>query len=375
MHRFRLPQLLVIVLLVAVFSLLSLACSNKQETPAPGAGTQETGSGQSVTTTESAVTNQSDKQDDLVAKAKEEGGVTVLTGAHTLEQIELVAKEFEKTYGIPVTFSRQNSGAVAQQMEAQLSAGAVEVDVVASNDAPTMVKWASDGVIVDPELPNRDQIMDVFNDGKAYVPFAWLPMGLMYNTTAVQKSDLAATWKDFPASIGKHVVVHADPRASGVALSFVWAVDKITEGAFYKELVGKRVMTSESGTAVGTIILSGEADYATPGPEVLMAPLLAEGEPVGIKFMDDGIPAVENLIGLVAKAPHPNAARLFMRFHLSEEFQQVQADKAGTRSVLKDGPVPPGLPKLDESKILLVDSTDLKQRRDELVKTFEQILK
>lgn len=309
---------------------------------------------------------------ELVATAQEEGEVTVYSGAHTREHADLAAQLFEEQFGIGVTISRQPSGAVRQQVEAELAADALAADVLGLNDATTLESWHEEGIITDAQVPNRDQFLDAIDPGDtAHIPYTFTPLGVIYNTMEVEESDIPSTWAELPSM--DVTFVHSDPRSSGVALGYTWAMVDLVGEEFYTELAEREVLTSESGTAVGQMVATGEVLVAIPGPEVLLGPLLEEGEPVAIKYMEDGIPAIPSYLAQVADSPHPNAGQLFVQWHASPCFQQALVDIGG-RSVLQDAAPPENVPDLDVDNLLVPPASEVNEQREELGEVFEQVL-
>ena len=87
----------------------------------------------------------------------------------------------------------------------------------------------------------------------------------------------------------------------------------------------------------GTIILEAEPLHGT-GPKIIYA--------------SEGTPFVPGCAGIVTKAPHPNAAKLFISFLFSREAQQYLSDIAGMRSFHPDVKDKPGRTPLSQIKLL-----------------------
>jgi iron(III) transport system substrate-binding protein len=80
-------------------------------------------------------------------------------------------------------------------------------------------------------------------------------------------------------------------------------------------------------------------------------------------------------IGILAGAPHPNAAKLFIDFVLSREGQELlNTELYGMYSMRSDVPPPPGQMKLAEAHPLLPENLDdyLKASR-EFPQHFEEL--
>jgi iron(III) transport system substrate-binding protein len=77
---------------------------------------------------------------------------------------------------------------------------------------------------------------------------------------------------------------------------------------------------------------------------------------------------------IIANAPHPNAARLFLDFTVSKEAQALIVEKFGRRSVRKDVGSPAGLPPLDKIKAIPYDLQYAADNRTQILKRFQDTL-
>lgn len=308
--------------------------------------------------------------EDLVAQAKEEGEVVLGAGGHTREQAQLLADEFEKKYGITVTFVRESGGDISQKVAAQLSAGALQFDVISLNDEATLRTWAEDGVLAEPSIENRDDVLATLDaSGDApYLPFTWAAMGYSYNSAKIDPDAAPATWDELAQQPGVFAV--ADPNSSGAALTFVAAMNEINEG-FLPALGESEPLLSDSALALTQLVATGEADYGIPGIEADVATARSAGEPLAMGYPDGQIGILSSFITSLEGSPHPAAARLLVQFQLSDEFQATQAG-IGSRSVLAGAPVPDGAADIAEDRLVVIDSADLSTQKDALLELFDK---
>jgi iron(III) transport system substrate-binding protein len=69
------------------------------------------------------------------------------------------------------------------------------------------------------------------------------------------------------------------------------------------------------------------------GNEYNLFTLKESGKPIEIVYPTEGTPLITSPSAVMAKAPHPNAARLFQSFLFTVETQQLLIDVGGLRSV------------------------------------------
>lgn len=307
-------------------------------------------------------------EDELVEQAKAEGEVSLGLGGHTTAQAELLAAEFEKKYGIDVTFVREASGSIAQKVQAQAASGNIAFDAVSLNDAATLQVWQEEGLLADPNLPDRDALIDklVLEEDSSWVPYAWAPLGYLYNDARVDPADAPTTWTELTEQDG--VFAAADPGTSGSALTFFAAMNEIDKG-FVERLGQKNTLISESALALTQMVATGEAAYGFPGSEPDVMTAKASGEPMAMGYPDGEIVVMSNYIAAISNSGNPAAGRLLVQYQLSEEFQAIQAEH-GTRSVLEAAKAPEGLEQIEIERLKVMKPETMVESRDSIVEMF-----
>ncbi|WP_346619460.1 extracellular solute-binding protein [Blastococcus montanus] len=346
-------------LAVPAVALLVAACGNGSEATS--------GSGSDSTTAEIEGISQ-----ELITAAQEEGGVVLYGGGHTRPGVELLQERMQELFGIQLTFTREDSGAVANSIAAELASGSLNADVVSLTDPETMMQWAEEGVIADANVPNADEIIDGLDDPETpQVPYSLVPLGLMYNSANTDAADLPTTWEEL-ASGDYGTIVSADPGASGTALSFYTTLSGELGDEWMEQLSQRNVIVTDSSLALAQLVLTGEADLGIPAIESAVISTAAEGEPLAIAFMEDGVPTFTSEVAMLADAPHPNAAELLVQYHLSEDFQTALTELGG-RSVLENGPQPAEGADLSDVTLLPADLEEIASRGDEVVARFAEL--
>ncbi|MGY5882679.1 ABC transporter substrate-binding protein [Modestobacter lacusdianchii] len=354
----RLSSCLTIPLAVVLVA----ACGNGSDSSASGAGSGGSGGAAAVEGIDPA----------LVEAAQEEGGVVLYAGGHTRPGLELLQQRMQDVFGIQVTFTREDSGAIANSISAELASGSVNADVVSLTDPGTMQDWADEGVIADAGVANLDDVREGLDDpGNPQVPYSLAPLGIMYNSANTDPADLPTTWEEL-ATGDFGAVISADPGASGTALAYYTMVTGLYGEEWLEQLAGRQVAVTDSSLALAQLVLTGEADIGIPAIESAVISAADEGEPLEIAFMEDGVPSFASELAMLTDAPHPNAAKLLVQYHLSEDFQAALAEQGG-RSVLEDGPQPPDAADLSEVTLLTADLSEIESRGGDVVARFAEL--
>ena len=310
--------------------------------------------------------------DELIAAAQEEGGVVIYAGGHTRPGVELLQERMQELFDIEVTFTREDSGAVANSISAELASGSLNADVVSLTDPGTMQDWADEDIITDAEIPNLDALIeDLDNPDNPQVPYSLVPLGIMYNSASTDAADLPTTWEEL-ATGDFGTIVSSDPGASGTALAFYTTLTGLYGEEWLEQLSERDVIVTDSSLALAQLVLTGEADLGVPAIESAVISAAEEGEPLEIAFMEDGVPTFTSELAALTDAPRPNAAKLLVQYHLSEDFQAALAELGG-RSVLAEGPQPPQGADLSEATLLPADLEEIGTRGDDVVARFAEL--
>ncbi|ANY23874.1 hypothetical protein BCM27_14715 [Gordonia terrae] len=295
---------------------------------------------------------------DLIAAAQREGQVVLAGGGHTRTQLEQLKVNFEERFGVELSYVRADSGSTVNAVNSELASGRVNSDVVSLADPISMKKWDDEGILKPVAISNQDQIIDGLDaPDSAAVPFAVVPMGIMYNEAAIPGADVPVTWEQF-VQPSDRLTISADPRASGSALAFYTAMVADHGQQWLRSFGATHPLVTDSTLGLNQLVLTGEADYGIPALESGVLTSAKEGEPLRIAYPDGPIPATTLIMSALAAAPHPAAAELLMRYSLSDEFQGILGD-GGTRGVLRDLPPPPNAPQIDPARLRPVTVDEL----------------
>lgn len=181
----------------------------------------------------------------------------------------------------------------------------------------------------------------------------YTPIVVMYNTDQVTGDDVPRAWQDLLKPEFKGKIVYVDPRKIPVfmGLADLWRQEL---GADFLERFGKQdLMIVDSGVPGSEAIASGDKSVLVVTAPNVVSQLKDKGAPV-----DQVALAPSNYIteqtAVMAKAPHPKAARLFMDFLLSDAGQKALAgaDNVAPRPGVTNTKLPDGAVEFDFTKSL-----------------------
>ena len=82
----------------------------------------------------------------------------------------------------------------------------------------------------------------------------------------------------------------------------------------------------------------------------------AKGSPVAYVIPPEGVSMGWQIMGVATKAPHPESAKLFVDYALSQEGQDLWTDLVGDFSTNKLAKPPQFMPKLSDVKLIIPDN-------------------
>jgi iron(III) transport system substrate-binding protein len=220
-----------------------------------------------------------------------------------------------------------SQGPMQERLAQEFQAGKVQADVAGSTlDLAWNEKVAADGHLADltgDEVPNVASHPDD-QKGQYFVINRLTPVGLLYNTDLVDEQDLPATYADVPAITDwKGRIAVIDPKLGGsIHESLYRMLQEMGEAEFEEFVQGL------AGDLDATISSASSALIAQAGAGELAAVFLVPAS-VAIPSINAGIPAkmhypepvtvIRASLQALADGPHPNAAKLFINWLLSEE--------------------------------------------------------
>ena len=296
-------------------------------TQATTAASASTSSAASAATTAGAAS--SAEWDAIVAKAKNEGKVTIYS-SQGLDVLNDLAAKFKAKYGITLEVVRGIDSELIPKVDAEIKTGNHVADIFAFANQQWGVDNAPKSVFVAPTGP-------AFND-PAYAKASLVSAdGTMFVTTAAvfaygwntdrQSKGLTgyADLLDPSLSGGKVGVI--DVHTSPVLVDFYQYLEAQNGPDFLTKLAAQKPKIYPSALPIGQALTSGEiaaSVYTTP-----LVDEKAKGAPV-----DFGVPAKAwgaRFYDVALKgSPHPNAAMVLANFMISQEGQAALARKSAS---------------------------------------------
>ncbi|MBI3964565.1 MAG: extracellular solute-binding protein, partial [Chloroflexi bacterium] len=245
---------------------------------------------------------------EIEAAAKREGTVTLYTSAAP-SLLKPLNDGFQSKYGIKVEMVRAASGPLTTRFAGEAEANKVVADVLQTSDTAFYDQAVQKGWLAKSDgLPAAAEWPPEFWDGTGALSAIGVT-GITVNTNKVKPADEPKGWQELLDPKWKGQILLVDPR--NVALWLAWLqLLQDNYGEQYLQKLGQQNLRLVASSVPGVQQLAaGEGSVIVPASHWTITELEQKDAPV--KWVPaEPTTGVEQIIGIVAKAPHPNAAKL-----------------------------------------------------------------
>ncbi len=278
---------------------------------------------------------------EVLAAALKEGQVTIYVSSAAPVVDAAIAGFNAAVPGIEVNALRLATAPLTTRYAQEVSAGVNEPDVIdlsatelfetnpdwfaelSATDIPVLADWPASAV--KPRYVNAQQGIEL----------------IAYNTDLVTGDNIPKTWEDIldPQFKGKGLLI--DPRSSNTYLSWLDQMDTAYGPEYIEKLRDQDFTLVEGGTQGVQQVAAGGAMLVIPPAYAHAKPFMDKDAPIAVSMPHESSDIApigpQHSWGIPAKAPHPNAAKVFLAWFLSEESQKINCEISGGASALISG--------------------------------------
>jgi iron(III) transport system substrate-binding protein len=302
----------------------------------------------------------------LIDGAKKEGALVWYMSA-SIEDAKAILLAFNKKYPFLKTdFFRAGSARLFNRIMNEARAGKVLFDLVAVRGLETH-QLVKAGLLQPYVSPESAAYPAGFKDSKGYwVDYFDSYNVIGYNTQLVARDQAPKSWEDLldPKWKGKIALDEENFSWYG-AMTQKWGKEKTQR--YMRALAKQDIQLRNGQTLIAQLMAAGEFSVAMVLAHRIEK-MKEQGAPVEWVTTLDPVTASLHPIGIAAKAPHPNAAKLFVDFILSKDGQQLLLSIERT-------PARPGIDtKMEARKLKLFPMPpELGERYEQFQKEFREI--
>ncbi len=262
--------------------------------------------------------------DKVVAAAKAEGGLVLYTALLGVPSTKAIGKAFEAKYGIPVQVLEARASELRERIRTEQAAGRYLGDVMFNSENQALILAAEDKSIVPHEpVPHAAGLTEPFRDDGLKAPVMTINYGLLVNNRLVPPGDEPKSWRDLTDPKWKGKILSDDMRAVGGGYVLFFVTQEKFGKPYHEALATQNIQFTREQREAARRVARGE--LAIYMPYNLGDFQSLKGLPVRTVIPAEGAPYVLYAAAAMKSAPHPNAARLYIDFTMSDEVQKIFA--------------------------------------------------
>jgi iron(III) transport system substrate-binding protein len=280
----------------------------------------------------------------LVAAANKEGQIVLYTAGLT-EVVQETINVFNKSFpGIRVSMVRASGGQLITRIRSEAASGKLEADVIDHSDRG-QAKSIED-LFADYAPPNASAYLAETLVSPKLWPTTTPAWCIAWNPEIV--SNPPKTWWDLckPEYGGGKIGQVIGPSGGTTWTRIMFERQVLGEDYWAKQAAVKPKLFPSNAPLCDAVI-RGEVGL---GP-ILMSivyPKKRDGAPIDMTYGTEGVPITPYGTGLAAGAKHPNAARLWLDWNLSDDGQIASIRDQGNVTSMRNPPIP--TPAFDPAK-------------------------
>ncbi|TCT08323.1 ABC transporter substrate-binding protein [Aquabacter spiritensis] len=278
-----------------------------------------------------------------------------------------LVRAFKERYGLPaafkVNYTLSQTGDLVTRIEQELGASRVTIDVAAISAPIWVFERMNKGELLEyrsPEYAHYKRIFEAglgvdgyfaFNGGYVFVP--------MWNSENLDFKGKSYT--DMIAAVPEGKLSMGDAANSTTFLATYMGQRTVLPADFFTKLAAKKPILLRRSEQLAAGLVTGEQTMTLSGMPTRAYQMNQKGAKLKFVFPKEGVMLLAPSTFILAKAPHPNAAKLWIDFILSETGQKILTEsealisgRAGFKS-----PIPEYSPPIESLNLIKFDWSKL----------------
>lgn len=313
---------------------------------------------------------------ELYEAAKKEGGeLTWYTAQSDDITAQTLGHSFESLYpGLKVNVLRTTAQVAYQRITQESKANAVQCDVFSTTDIGHAVALKARGGFEKYVPENASKVLDVYKnydpDGYYFVTSAGM-IGIGYNTSKVKEADVPKNWTDLLDPKWNNNISLGHPAFSGYVGTWALTLRNQYGWDFFEKLAKNNPRIGRSINDTVTMLNAGESSIAGSGPVGTLLDSAKKGNPLAMIYPTEGTVLIIAPSGIMKGCKHPNTARLFMEFLLSEGASRIWVEHFN-ESIRPEVSPPSGAKSAKDVKIIKPTPEQITKGIPEVIKQWRE---
>jgi iron(III) transport system substrate-binding protein len=269
---------------------------------------------------------------DLIMAARKEGSVTWYIAQVDTATAETMGSAFTARFpGVTVSVIRTTGQVAYERLLQDLKNGSPQCDVFSSTDPSQYPALKKRGALAEYTPAGAATLLPAFqnvSDPGFMYPSSATAHLLVYNSIHVKPQDAPKSWTDLLDPRWKGRVATGHPAFSGCTGIWALALKKAYGWQYFEKLAKNNPRIGRSGNDPVTLINAGEC-LVGPAPGNTAFQQVDKNNPIVPVYPTDGATLCLGPSSVMTSAPHPNAARLYMEWLMSDDFSKLSVANHG----------------------------------------------
>ena len=311
-----------------------------------------------------------------VAKAEAEGAITFYTTDPEAGSAQVVA-DFNKMFPkIKPAFIRLQAGNLYAKLSAERQAKSYMVDVMAISEMTFATDLQRKGGYLNYDSPELPAYRADFKS-KPEGFWAWgslIVAGIAYNPTLVPANEVPTNWTDMTNPRWADVM-NLKLSTSGLQHGTWYKLRQLYGNDYWPKIADNKPRAFDSYVQQFDRMVNGQDKIVHTAQYSGYLQFKAKGANLGFVFPKDGLFVGQQIYGVIADAPHPEAAKLFYDWVMGIPGQIAIQNAHFLSSPRTDTPPPPGGMATKDMKLLFIeDWDDYLKSRPAFVKDWDKMV-
>ncbi|MGE0223838.1 MAG: extracellular solute-binding protein [Acetobacteraceae bacterium] len=312
---------------------------------------------------QAAPADQKDALRALIEAAKKDGSVGYFDTVIQPETNDELAAAFRKAYGMPASFAVKYTLsptlALVTRVEQEVGSGNVTIDIASIASPPWINTLIKGGHVMKYDSPAYQAFGAAFAAGLGKPGYYAFNGAYMFVPTwSADSLDFKGkSWKDVLGAVPPGRISLNDAGNSATGLLAYMGLRSVLGVDYFKDLAKMKPVFIVRSEQTAERLVSGQDLMAFGGMPTRAYQFNERGANLKFLLPKEGVVLLGQASFILAKAPHPNAAKLWLDFTLSEQGQTILSKREALisgRSGFKS-PLPEYAPSIDSLTLIKMD--------------------
>jgi len=283
------------------------------------------------------------EQEKMIAEAKIEGELNWIDTIVVPPSAKVIGEEFKKHYGLPDSFKinhqRMGTGPTSTRVAQEVQSGKVTIDVFAAAAPALFADLKKAGALMHYDSSQYANFQKARKSGLPNNPGYWQSF-VAYCFAPITNPKIFKrkinSWYDLlaPDLKGQKIML-PNIKKGGSPLYTYYGLRQVLPKSYFEQLAQQQVIYDRGSSIDATQRLTqGEVVVTITNPFRIVQTAATTGVELEAHFPNkEGIVLLGQPYGILAKAPHPNAAKLFIDYLYSEEGTKTYIDLEKTITI------------------------------------------